>query len=87
MAKEVQVTCPQCGGNDAYIETEQSDYTAPASTWIYHKKWICSHCGWPDTVWTKFGSYTTNENPQYSIDVTITDSEGKEIKLPKENAK
>ena len=80
--KEIQVTCPQCGGNDTYLEAEKSDYTTPASTWIYNKKWICPHCGYPDTVWTKWGSYTTNENLQYTINVTVTDSEGKEVKLP-----
>lgn len=83
--KEVQVTCPQCGGNDAYLETEKGDYTAPASTWIYEKKWVCSHCGYPDTIWTKWGSYTINVQPQYKLKITVTDQNGKEIELPTEN--
>ena len=79
---EVQVDCPQCGAHDAYLQPEKGDYTASVNTWIYEKKWVCSHCGYTDTVWTKWGSYTINSKPQYTINVTITDENGKEIKLP-----
>ncbi len=76
--KETQIICQQCGGEDTYIESEKIDYTAPASTWIYHKKWVCPHCGWPDTVLTKWGSYTINAQPQYKLKVTVTDQNGKD---------
>jgi len=79
---EVQVDCPQCGAHDAYLQPEKGDYTSSASTFFYSKNWVCSHCGYPDTIWTKGGSYTINAKPQYTVNVTITDGNGKEIKLP-----
>ena len=85
--REVQTECPQCGAHDAYLQPEEGDCTDPASTWIIEKEWVCSHCGYPDTIWTKCGSYTINRNTQWTVNVTVTDGKGKEIKLPLEKMK
>jgi len=46
--REVQVTCPQCGRDDAYLEPELQDYTAMI---FIPSKWKCRNCGYPDFIW------------------------------------
>ena len=48
--REVQATCPQCGGNYAYIKPEASDFT---SGYIEPSflNWECPFCGYPNNIW------------------------------------
>ena len=60
--KEVQVTCPQCGQNDAYFEYEKGDFTSINPPFIYQQPWKCRYCGYPEVNWNNW-MYVSLQKP------------------------
>jgi hypothetical protein len=79
--REVQVTCIQCGQTDGYLESEPSDYTS-VPTGIIQIPWKCSHCGYPEVKWDRWGNRTYS--PTTTIVITVKDADGNPIKVTEE---
>ena len=52
MAREVQITCPQCGQTSGHIETEASDFSTGNYVMSIQIPWKCPTCGYPEVKWS-----------------------------------
>ena len=75
--REVQVTCPQCGQSDAYVEHEKGDFTNPYTIFL-QQPWKCRSCGYPEVNWNNWARIWIPQ--KVTVNFKITDADGNVIK-------